>query len=114
MDMKTYSLSYSLCSYLNDIEPPSKKLKQWEVGYFASVLSDAIENQNSNVVVGYIEKINDRLQRLGFGPGETMLSFWLTDVRKELIDAICPRVCEFCKYAKDTGNGNYECGLERD
>ena len=118
MDMKVYSLSYSIVKYLNDREPTHRALDQSEVGYYAAELSEAIEKGNSNEVVGYITSLNEEIDyalELSFkhklNETDAKKLYWLVDVRQQLIDAICPQVCEFCKHAKDTGNGNYKCWL---
>lgn len=120
MNTKTYALSYSVVKYLNDREPTHRALDQSEVGYYAAELSEAIENGNSNEVVGYITSLNeeiDCISELAFkhklNEADAEKLYLLIDVRQQLIDAICPQVCEFCKHAKDTGNGNYKCWLTR-
>ena len=124
MNMKTYALSYSIVKYLNDREPMHRALDQSEVGYYAAELSEAIElskaikEGNSNEIVGYITSLNEEIDyalELSFkhklNETDAKKLYWLVDVRQQLIDAICPQVCEFCKHAKDTGNGNYKCWL---
>ena len=114
MNTKTYALSYSVVKYLNDREPTHRALDQSEVGYLAAELCEAIKEGNSNEVVGYITSLNEEIElsfkhKLNETDAEKL--YLLIDVRQQLIDAICQQVCEFCRYAKDTGNGNYKCWL---
>ena len=118
MNTKTYALSYSVVKYLNDREPAHRALDQSDVGYYAAELCEAIKEGNNNEVVGYITSLNEEIDcklELSFkhklNETDAEKLYLLIDVRQQLIDAICPQVCEFCKYTKDTGNGNYKCWL---